>query len=151
MSLPVPRLESPRGARFNASIFFPRPFAEPEPRISTLVSWLNACYYSRQDFSPDHFFSLSLSLCPRFFFFFIERLSAVYLPASQPDNFTIFTPTLGFIFRLNFNLAPLIYRTNIFLIYDLITRNKYIFLVLPNYLPSFTVLRPTVKRCTDFD
>lgn len=63
VSLPVPRLESPRGARFNASIFFPRPFAEPEPRISTLVSWLNACYYSRQDFSSavQFFFSSSSS------------------------------------------------------------------------------------------
>ena len=66
MSLPVPRLESPRGARFNASIFFPRPFAEPEPRISTLVSWLNACYYSRQDFSSavQFFFSSSSSSFP---------------------------------------------------------------------------------------
>lgn len=51
MSLPVPRLGSPRGARFNAPIFFPRPFVEPDVWISTLVSWLNACYYLCQDFS----------------------------------------------------------------------------------------------------
>lgn len=72
VSLPVPRLESPRGARFNASIFFPRPFAEPEPRISTLVSWLNACYYLRQDFSS--------AVQPFFFFsFFVERKSQQFI------------------------------------------------------------------------
>lgn len=81
VSLPVPRLESPRGARFNASIFFPRPFAEPEPRISTLVSWLNACYYLRQDFSS--------AVQPFFFFLLFRRTkkSAVYLLAGQEDKF----------------------------------------------------------------